>query len=336
MFNSLKLISILQIPRLISQVVQQLNTQKKFLKENIRPIINELLQHNDGSIHETDLKKIYQYYGLAVPAILGEAFCLLHGTKMTGQERMAATCQGAATGLFDDFFDKQKLPDEILLNFIEHPETVSAQNSNQQLFLSLYRLGLKNLPSRTVSIEHIHRVFHVQLETRKQALPGLSEAEIKDITLRKGALSLLLYRTSFAFPIDAEEQAMLYKLGGVMQLSNDIFDVYKDSRDGIHTLVTDATSITGLRKYFVEIYDDAVSAAYRCPYPRKQITEFLQLLSLAIFSRTMVCLDQFEKNEKRSGGVFTPAQYTREALICDMDKAVNKWRSVGYLLRQSL
>jgi len=336
MFNSRKLISILQIPRLISQVVQQLNRQKKFLKENIRPIIDELLLHNDGSIDETDLKKIYQYYGLAVPAILGEAFCLLHGTKMTQQERMAATCQGAATGLFDDFFDKQKLPDEILLNFIDHPETVSAQNSNQQLFLTLYRLGLKNLPSRTLSIEHIHRVFQVQLETRKQALPGLLEAEIKDITLRKGALSLLLYRTSFAFTMDAEEQAMLYKLGGVMQLSNDIFDVYKDSRDGIHTLVTDATSITGLRKYFVEIYDDAVSAAYRCSYPRKQITEFLQLLSLAIFSRTMVCLDQFEKNESQSNGVFTPAQYTREALICDMDKAVNKWRSVAYLIRQGL
>jgi hypothetical protein len=271
MFNTRKLISILQIPRLISQVVQQLNRQKKFLKENISPIIDELLLHNDGSIDEMDLKKIYQYYGLAVPAILGEAFCLLHGTKMTEQERMAATCQGATTGLFDDFFDKQKLADEILLNFIDHPETVSAQNSNQKLFLTLYRLGLKNLPSRTISIEHIHRVFQVQLETRKQAVAGLTEAEIKDITLRKGALSLLLYRTSFAFPMDDEEQVMLYKLGGVMQLSNDIFDVYKDHRDGIHTLVTDATSIRQLRKYFVEIYDDAVSAAYRCSYPRNRI-----------------------------------------------------------------
>jgi hypothetical protein len=46
---------------------------------------------------------------------------------------------------------------------------------------------------------------------------------------------------------------MLYKLGGVLQLSNDIFDVYKDSKDDIYTLVTTAKKISELRKLFLSL-----------------------------------------------------------------------------------
>jgi hypothetical protein len=54
---------------------------KKHLQQNILPLLNVAKQSNDGSLDESDFKKITHYYGLAVPAILGEAFCALHGRK---------------------------------------------------------------------------------------------------------------------------------------------------------------------------------------------------------------------------------------------------------------
>ena len=116
----------LQIP---FTVVSNINRQKRFIKKNIAPLLTEAQKEADGSLDESDIKKITGYYGLAVPAILGEAFCVLRGEPMTKKERMASTCQGAMTGLGDDFFDKQRLSEQGVKDFIERPGNVYRQHS---------------------------------------------------------------------------------------------------------------------------------------------------------------------------------------------------------------
>jgi hypothetical protein len=246
---------------------------------------------------------------------------------------MASTCQGATTGLFDDFFDKQFLTSDAIKILIEDPQQQYDVNASQQLFLNLFKTGLQRMPDLQLTLGYVHKVYKAQVETKKQAAPGLSYDEIKDITLNKGGVSLLLYRTAFDNPMDKEEEEMLYKLGGVMQLSNDIFDVYKDSIGDIHTLVTTAKKITQLRGLFLSLLKEGYEAAYRSHYPKKNIKRFLDIISIGVFSRCMVCLDQLEENEKRSNNVFDPKLYSRKELICDMDTAINKWRSVTYHIR---
>jgi len=58
------------------------------------------------------LKKIHTYYGLSVPAFLGEYFCLLRGKMMSDSERYPLTYLGALTGFFDDFFDEKNTPND--------------------------------------------------------------------------------------------------------------------------------------------------------------------------------------------------------------------------------
>src|SRR5688572_18107933 len=96
----------------IFSVVKQLRKQRKFLSRYIIPVLSKARDQNDGTLTESDFKKITHYYGWAVPAILGEAFCVLNAIPMTEQERWSSTCQGAMTGLFDDFFDKDYMEDE--------------------------------------------------------------------------------------------------------------------------------------------------------------------------------------------------------------------------------
>ena len=81
--------------------------------------------------------------------------------------------------------------------------------------------------------QQIYKVFQAQLLSKQQDVPGLSTEMIKDITIRKGAESLLYYRTAFNHPPRNGEEKMLYCLGGLMQLSNDIFDVYKDYKSEV-------------------------------------------------------------------------------------------------------
>jgi len=313
-------------------VISGINRQKEFIQKNINPFIEEAKKITDGSLDENDIKKITGYYGLAVPAILGEAFCALRGINMTDRERMASTCQGAMTGLGDDFFDKQRLSEAALKDFIERPGLFNGNTASEKLFLNFYKTALANAPQPALMQQQIFRVFQAQLLSKQQAGPGLSYEVIKDTTLRKGAESLLYYRTAFENPLKKGEEKMLYCLGGLMQLSNDIFDVYKDHQNGISTLVTTAKKIKELRFLYSALLQLGTEAAYKTGYPKENIRKFLGIISIGIFSRCYVCMDQLEKNEKRSGNVFDPKQYQRKDLICDMDTAVNKWRSLKYHL----
>ena len=316
-------------------VISNIKQQKEFIQKKINPLLEEAKKTTDGSLDENDLKKITGYYGLAVPAILGEAFCALRGKKMTDKERLASTCQGAMTGLGDDFFDKQRLSEAALKDFIERPEHFYGNTASEKLFLHFYKTALANAPRPELMQEQIYRVFHAQLLSKQQAGQGLSYEVIKDTTLRKGAESLLYYRTAFENPLKINEEKMLYCLGGLMQLSNDIFDVYKDHQNGISTLVTTTKKIKELRFLYTALLELGIEAAYKTRYPKKDIRNFIGIISIGIFSRCYVCMDQLEKNEKRSGNVFDPMQYQRKDLVCDMDTVANKWKSLRYHLKIS-
>ncbi len=328
-------VRLLQAIQLLYTVLGNLRVQKKFIQKNIVPLLDEAKKKADGSLEENDLKKITGYYGLAVPAILGEAFCALRGKSMTDKERLASTCQGAMTGLGDDFFDKQRLSEQGVKDFIEKPERFTGNTASEKLFLNFYKTALANAPQPVKMQEQIYKVFYAQLLSKQQDKPGLSSEVIKDITIRKGAESLLYYRTAFENHFKYGEEKMLFCLGGLMQLSNDIFDVYKDRESGVSTLVTTATNIKDLRFHYAALLKIGKEAAFKSGYPKKYIRKFIGRITIGIFSRCFVCLDQLEKNQKRTNNVFNLNAYSRKDLICDMDTVGNKFKSLRYLFKLS-
>ncbi len=315
------------LPALISRLMKQLGIQKKFLQENIHPFLDQAIANNDGSLDQKDLDKIDHYYGLAVPAILGEAFCALRGTEMTIQERWASTCQGSMTGLFDDFFDKDYLEEEVIEKMISGDNSTSNKRSNQKLFDLFYTKALQYAPDENSMKKALAEVYKAQVASKEQENGKLPEQELSAITLFNGGSSLVFYRTAFSPVATGKELRLLNDLGGLMQLANDIFDVYKDRESGIQTLVTATKHIAPisnlLRTRLQQYYLDALDIGY----PKKNVHLFMDIISLGIFSRCFVCLDQLEKNERSTGNEFLVAQYSRKQLICDMDTKMNMLRS---------
>ncbi len=319
-----------QSVNIIFAILKYLKNQKKFIEENINPIVDKAIAVDDGSIDHEDIKKITKYYGLAVPAILGEAICVLRHKEMTLTERLVSSCQGAVTGLGDDFFDKKRLSEEALKSLIEYPELNSGNTELEKMALNFYKIALNNNAHPDMMKSQILKVFQTQLHSKKQTNPELSPNEIKAITFQKGGQSLLFYRTAFDNPMKKGEANMLYGLGGLMQLSNDIFDVYKDHQNGIYTLVTTTSKIKPLRDLYDEALNSGIQYAFQLEYNKKDIRKFLQILSIAIFSRCYVCLDQLESKELKTDNIFRPDLYTRKDLVCDMDTRKNKLKSLKY------
>ena len=327
-----KIFTALSVPSTVSSILKKLSTQRSFLQKNIQPILSDAEKQNDGSLDAADFSKINDYYGLAVPAILGEAFCALHNKTMSADERIASTSQGAMTGLFDDFFDKQYLSDDMIEDMLNDKD-VPGKKSNEKLFDVFYKNALKHVPDKKKMQEALTEVYQAQLESKKQTQDSISEKEIQSITFYKGGTSLLFYRTAFLPVPSIEEEKLIYNLGSLMQLANDIFDVYKDRENKIKTLVTETKHIATVRELFQELLSTYYLVAYDIGFPKKNVRKFLSILSLGIFSRAFVCLDQLEKNEATTNHVFSVHQYSRKELICDMDTVSNKLNSTSYHIK---
>ncbi len=319
--------SAVTLPGTISRILKNISIQKKFLQEHIAPIIQNCMNNNDGSIDDGDIKKINSYYGLAVPAILGEAFCALRGTAMTHSERLASTAQGAMTGLFDDFFDKDYLSDEAVENIIKNQGQAGKKKSNQALFDIFYKTALAHVPDKKLLVNALIDVYKAQVLSKRQVNPHIATDELLDITMHKGGSSVLFYRTAFSPAISNAEHQLIFNLGAMMQLGNDIFDVYKDRESGISTLITNARHMADIRRLLQTRLETYFADAFSLGYPKRNTRAFLDIISIGVYSRCFVCLNQLEKNEKKSGGVFDVHAYTRKQLICDMDTNMNMLQS---------
>jgi hypothetical protein len=327
----MKLKNLHKLPLAYRSLYRDVKRQQRFMSGALEPLLEQAGSTNDGTLDEDDFRKIRHYYGFGVPAVVGEGFCTLRGKPMTREERLASTFQGALTGIYDDFFDKTHLGKDAIRNMMEDPFAYEPASSLEKLFITLLRKVYDKLPDRDYFRQSFDRVFEIQLETRRQASGIPDNKELREITFRKGGLSLLFYRSAFhGKPVGGEEEALM-QMGGLMQLGNDIFDVFDDSREGISTLVTACSRIHELREIFLGQLSLTAGSIQSIDYPVRNRRFFLEKFILGI-SRCQVCLDQLEKLEKKTGGHFRPMEYGRPELICDMEKPRNILRSLSYYL----
>lgn len=292
-------------------------------------MIREAAINNDGSLDEEDFKKIRTYYGFGVPAIVGEGFCTLRGKPMLERERFTSTYQGALTGLYDDFFDKTHIDPEGIRKMMDDPSGFPASSSLEQLFTTLLTKVHEGLYDKDLFNRTFDQVFLAQAESSKQVGSELSIEEIKDISFRKGGYSLLFYRSIFSHELIEGEEEALYNAGSLMQLGNDIFDVYDDERQHIKTLLTACRTMNEVRDIFRDQMEKSIRLIRKSAYNDKDKSGYLHKFVLAI-SRCFVCMDQLERLQQKTGGEFIPSEYSRNELICDMEKPANVLRSIKY------
>ncbi|MEN8225120.1 MAG: hypothetical protein ABFS05_07135 [Bacteroidota bacterium] len=305
--------------------------QKRFVKTVLEPDIENAIKGNDGTLDDADFQKVRGYYGFGVPAIVGESICTLRGKVMDTIERTANTYQGALTGLYDDFFDKTHLDKADIKKMMLNPASYAARTSLEKLFIHFLGMVHKNLSDQAYFTDMFNKVFQAQIDSGDQAEKGISRDAIKDITFRKGGYSLLFYRSVFHHKLHKGEEEALFNAGGLMQLGNDIFDVWEDEQQQIKTLLTSCKNINEVRQIFLGQLQKTAKLFQQSGFPHKNINTFLHKFVLGI-SRCLVCLDQLESLEHKTGGKFMPSAYTREELICDMEKPGNMLSSVRYYL----
>ncbi len=304
--------------------------QKKYLKIKLEPLLKDVADYNDGSVKQDDIKRIAEYYGIVIGVLYGESFSRLRGYKMNPQERSAITSFGIITGIYDDFFDKHDLDEELLLKLTNEPETINPDRLIDRIFIRYRNDIIENTVQKDFLWQMVDKTYHSQVESRKQNNEALSQDEIKRITFDKGAYSMLLFRSVLRNDLVEGEYEALYNLGAALQLVDDIFDLYFDLQENVSTLATQAKHIGGLKDIFYDQMNTGLDYCKRMNYQRKNIRNFLYKI-IPVFCQCMTCLEQLEKLEQKSGS-FDPSQFTRQELVCDMEKSRSFLRAMYYYL----
>lgn len=308
------------------RVYKEIKKQKQYNKAFLVPYLHELENKYNGKFSEEQRKKILDYYGLFITSFLCSSYTRLRGRPLTNAERKRATLFGILTPVGDDLFDVDKLDMDSIRCITFTPGDHTATTFSAHVAKEIQTFLLSGVPHKEAYLQAAKNVLDIQIETARQTNPSITEQELEHITFTKGAVSVIIYHQCLDDMADAQMQDLLFVIGSLYQLGNDVFDLYKDVRDHIYTLVNTCTDFATFRKTFTERVHLQNQKIMALPFAEKNKKEFCFAMN-TINARTLVALDQLLRLQKKTGQKINWAALQRKEMIVDMEKPVNflKW-----------
>lgn len=290
-------------------------------------LLDEIEGRFGGRFTPDTRKKIAVSYGIYTPMIC-DAFTALHGRRTTLSERTRYIHYFICSSLFDDFTDIIALPENELLALSFEPESFEPRGFDEAVFRASHLL-LKDFVEEADYMRVARELFRAQWDSKQQAQTHLSDEEIRAITFAKGGNSVLLCSYYVEFASTDIERDCWYRIGTIIQLTNDLFDIYKDTQDRIDTLPTRMRDVRVFEAFFEEQIRGMQAQVRALPVPENRKGTF-RLAMAGIYAFGLIALDQL-----RALGPELPAldSLPRKALIIDMEKRRNLAAWLRYTYR---
>jgi hypothetical protein len=316
--------------RIAQKVYTEIKTQKKFNRDFLIPYLNELETKYNGKFQPEQKGKILNYYGLFITSFLCSSYKRLYGKILSDDERKRATLFGVLTPVGDDLFDIDKLDIENIRQITFYPETYNATTFSSKVAKEIQTFELENVPFKNEYLLASKNVLDIQIETIKQTKRDISKTEMERITYTKGAVSVIIYHQCLDEIADAQMLEVLFLVGSLYQVGNDIFDLYKDVRDNIYTLINTCEDYILFKKNFMERVRLQNQKIMALPYSQKDKKEFCIVMN-TINARSVVALDQFIKLQKEKKEKIDWWKLERKDMIVDMEKPLNIMSWMHYI-----
>jgi hypothetical protein len=307
-------------------VYKEIQLQKRFNNSFLLPYLDELEKIYGGSFAPEQRQKIVNYYGLFITSFLCSTYKRLYGQILTEQERKRATLFGILTPVGDDLFDIDKLDIDSVAAITFTPETYTATTFAAHVAKEIQTYLLGNVPHTDEYLQASEDVLKIQAETAKQTNKNISLQELQRITYTKGAVSVVIYHQCLNEPASEQMLDALFYIGSLYQLGNDLFDLYKDVRDNIYTLVNTCKDFNAFKQQFLERVKIQNQKINSLPYDEKRKQEFCIVMN-TINARSMVAIEQFIRTQEKEGKPINWWKKERKNMIVDMEKPANflKW-----------
>jgi hypothetical protein len=272
---------------------------------------------NDGTVMPRVYKKIQWY--MVGTVVIGEMLSSLAGRKMQKSETESLVCLGAVMALFDiitdDYRFDRKVPEQILRKaFIENAVHEVQHDSPVIKICILYleKLRESSTDEQWTAISEVTDLISIQLKSEEQFTANLSESSVKELTIKKGGVSILLSASILRIN-DKRILEALFETGGFIQMMNDCQDLYKDTVSGIKTFVHFCGNFNEILSRLEEEREKVLSLVNSLELPESSKYRFLFDINamfiviahkLERYSETCNNILDFEVIGKMSAGAF--------------------------------
>jgi len=212
------------------------------------------------------------------------------------------------------------------------PEAYGLQADPSGLALHLLHRAYADVPHVHAKAfrEHLQRVFRIETEGHQRAPKPPPTDEIARLTAEKGGFSVLLFRCLLSGELSDAERRALFEFGHLVQLCDDIFDLWFDRRNRTATLATSWAEHGALDR--LEACFEQQVATVEAVFCKIQISagQRESALQTAYFlvAVTRVCLRHYRCLQKKHG---TLPLDNRRAMVVDMARWKSRLRVVAEL-----
>lgn len=301
----------------------RMRRQRSGMKKRLRRMLAELSPDTTFTLPDTTFQRMFKYAEIARYAVCG-ALVRMQGRRMTAGEQTRELLLSIIAPLYDDLFDDQTADLPVIRELTRYPHSHEPRNITEAILREAYIRLLDDSPDPDRIVAQFCDVCHWREASRQQANPLIPEAELYRITYHKSYHSVLLFYTAFDRYPSPAETAMAFPMAGLMQLTNDAFNTWKDIRAGIYTLPILYRRYGRMERRFLAESARFNQALVRLPYPVRRKKEFAQTAH-ALHAMGLLAVRNLRQVAKGTTTVTELALLGRTKLVCDMDNLPKIW-----------
>lgn len=315
--------------KVIGQAAYIINSRKKET-QRAYVLLEEIEKKFNGKFNVTTKRKIAVSYGIYNPMIC-DAFTRLYGRRTNEAEKERYIHYFICSSLFDDFTDYELINEKQLEAISFQTNDYVPKSFDEMVFLHSHRKLREYVKDKHRYDQVSHALFDAQMKSKQQHHATLNPDEIQQITFAKGGNSVLLCSFYLDEKTDENTYRCWYKIGTLIQLTNDLYDIYKDLQDHISTLPNKMVNAYSFEQFFISGITEMKSLIAQLPCSAEQRKEF-SLSMAGIYAFGLIALDQLKKIQGSADQLPDLNTLSRKALVIDMEKLSNlaKWFKFVY------
>ena len=304
--------------------------QKAFIKSFLKPMVDKHCKILHYKLSGSEKKKVLFYYPMYTVLACAQMYLTLKGRKISTNERKRLTLVGAMATLCDDLIDENNYTREQVFDLLSNNFNEENLETKAKLLIALN----KELQTfHTLSPEYLCQLkiaLNRQAASVKQLDPNISLEEIVNILREKNGHTSLMFASLLDEKWSNKELEFIYQSAIVGQLTNDSFDIYFDTQEGIKTYFNTSPSIKKAKQFFLDECLLLHEKVFDCDVPYKNKLRTIQRMSI-LHAFTLSALDHLQETENKYGAPVNWKTAHRKEMITDMWKNKNRIKTVKYM-----
>ncbi len=304
--------------------------QLAFTRSFLKPLVEKHCTRLGYQLSPSEKKKVLFYYPMYTVLACAQMYLTLKGRKITKNERKRLTLVGAMATLCDDLIDENNYTREQVFNLLSNNLNEEALDTKAKLLVALNKELQTFYTLSPQYLSQLKMALQRQAASVKQLETNISLEEIVDICREKNGHTSLMFASLLDEKWSKEELQFIYQSAMVGQLTNDSFDIYFDTKEGINTYFNRAPSIKKVRQFFINECTKLHAMVMACDVPAKNKLRTIQRMSI-LHAFTLTALDHLQETENKYGAPVDWKNVSRKEMITDMWKNKNRIKTVRYM-----